>query len=198
MTPDDIEEYAVEALDEAACTIRSTVNMRGAIARAAQTISDAIDVGGKVLICGNGGSAAMADHMAAELVGRFKITREPLPAISMSANPATLTALANDFGFQSVFASQILGLCQPNDIVVVFTTSGLSHNIDNALFAAKQMRAKSIAITGPVGIIGNAPVDIQIRANGDSSAAIQQVHLVILHIICGLVERMVMKEEVAA
>ena len=159
------------------------------ILQAAQLIARALAEGGKVLIFGNGGSAADAEHMEAELVGRFQRDRAGLPAIALTANSAVVTALANDFGFEEVFARQIEALGKPGDVAVAISTSGRSPNVVAAARRAKTLGLTLLALTG-----ANAPelttiVDVAVEVPSSSVARVQEAHRVIIHALCALVER---------
>ena len=122
-----------------------------AISQIAHALTEALGSDGKVLLCGNGGSAADAQHVAAELVGRFQSNRQPLPAISLVANTSTLTAIGNDFSFDDIFARQVSALGRPGDVLVGLSTSGLSENVFRALHAARELGLTTIAFTGADG-----------------------------------------------
>jgi D-sedoheptulose 7-phosphate isomerase len=151
------------------------------VQQGAEMISAALRNGGKILACGNGGSAADALHLAEELVGKFNKPRRSLPAISLAADPTLLTCIANDFGFDQVFSRQIEGLGNAQDVLVVFSTSGNSKNIELALQAAKTKEMKSIALLGKDGgkVRGLATIDIIVPSY--TTARIQEVHTLILH-----------------
>lgn len=153
---------------------------------------EAFKGGGKLLILGNGGSAADAQHMAAEFVNRFKIDRRPLPAIALTTDTSVLTSIGNDFGFDLIFVKQIQALGKPGDIVLAISTSGQSPNVVKAVETAKDMGLKTAALTGgtttPGGRLG--PVaDLLLNVPTDSTPHIQETHLWVEHIICELVEK---------
>ena len=149
----------------------------------------AFRAGKKVLWCGNGGSAADAQHLAAEFSGRFLRERGALPSEALSVNTSTLTAIANDFGFEYVFARQVEAFVQPGDIVVGITTSGASPNIVRALDAAKRLGATTVAFTGNGGGPLAEIADLILLGPDGYSAIVQEVHIVMGHIICDLVEQ---------
>jgi len=157
-----------------------------------KAIADAIIAsyrkGGKVLVCGCGGSAADSQHMAAELVCKLAKDRDALPAIALTANTSILTAWSNDIGFDTVFSRQVEALAQPGDVVIGITTSGNSPSILNALDAARKKGAMAIGLTGRKG--GKLPghADLLLRVPSDTTQHIQEGHLVSYHIICELVE----------
>jgi D-sedoheptulose 7-phosphate isomerase len=142
-----------------------------------------LDAGGKVLAFGNGGSATQASHFAGELVGRFAKTRRPFPAIALSNDSSTVTCIANDFGYESLFARQVEALAQPGDIVFGFTTSGRSENVIRALAMGRERRATTVALTGKAGL-SNGTADFILAAPSASTACIQEIHLMLLHVWC--------------
>jgi D-sedoheptulose 7-phosphate isomerase len=156
---------------------------------AAAAIIDTLGRGGKVLLFGNGGSAADAQHVAAELVGRFERVRRPFAAIALSADTSVLTAIGNDEGYERVFTRQIEALGREGDVVVAITTSGRSPNIVNALEAVRQRGYRTIGVTGRDGGRVAALVDIHVNVPSDSTARVQEVQRTLLHAICDLVER---------
>jgi D-sedoheptulose 7-phosphate isomerase len=161
-------------------------------------ISDAIvgtlEKGGKVLLCGNGGSAADAQHIAAELVGRYELERAPLPAIALTTDTSALTAIANDYGFDHVFERQVLALGKKGDVLIGISTSGKSQSILLALDAAKQNGLVTIGFTGGKGGDMSSCCDIVLSAPATKTAIIQQIHITAAHAICGLVERRLAKK----
>ncbi|TRZ95110.1 D-sedoheptulose 7-phosphate isomerase [bacterium] len=144
---------------------------------------------GKVIIFGNGGSASDSQHIAAELVGRFKRDRSSLAAISLSANISVITSLANDYGYETIFAKQIEGLGQKNDIAIGISTSGKAKNVLLAIKQAKKMGIKTVALTGGDGGELAKLADISLLVPSTVTARIQEAHITIGHIICELVEQ---------
>jgi D-sedoheptulose 7-phosphate isomerase len=165
-------------------------NMLGEIERMVTFVLAAINRGGKVVVFGNGGSAADAQHLVGELVGRFKLERPALPAIALSTNTSILTAIANDYGYDMVFSRQIEALVTEKDVVIGISTSGRSPNVIEAIKAAKKKGAKTIVLTG-----GKAPIksrqvaDLVLAVPSDSTPRIQESHITIGHIVCELVEK---------
>lgn len=159
------------------------------IAEMVDLILTAYRNGGKVILCGNGGSAADAQHLAAELVGRFKLERRALPAIALNTNTSILTALANDYGYETVFSRQVEALANKNDIVIGLSTSGNSPNVIKAIEAAKTRGAKTIGLTGGNGGKLAEVADLNITVPSDNTPRIQEAHITIGHIVCELVER---------
>lgn len=159
------------------------------IEKAAQTIISAIKQGHKILICGNGGSAADSQHFAAELLGRFKKDRSPLPAISLTTDTSILTAIGNDFGFDTVFSKQVDGLGEKGDVFFGISTSGNSRNISEALIVAKNKGIKTIGLLGcGGGKIGEA-VDLAVIVPSNNTPHIQENHITIIHAICNVIEQ---------
>jgi D-sedoheptulose 7-phosphate isomerase len=174
-----------EALEAALTDIELTA----AMARAAQKISESLKNGGKLLLAGNGGSAADAQHIAAEFVGRFINDRAPLPAVALTTDSSILTALGNDYGFDQVFERQIRAIARSGDVFVGISTSGRSPNILAALRAARELRLTTIGLTRRSQTQMHSLCDVVIGAPADETALIQQIHLTAAHAICHLVER---------
>jgi D-sedoheptulose 7-phosphate isomerase len=160
-----------------------------AVAQAADLITSSYRAGGKVLVFGNGGSAADAQHVAAELVGRFERKRQALAAIALSTDTSVLTAVGNDEGYDRVFARQIEALGRDGDVAVAITTSGRSPNVVQALEAGRKRGLRTIGVTGRDGGAVARLVDIHLNVPSDSTPRVQEVHRTLLHAICDLVER---------
>jgi D-sedoheptulose 7-phosphate isomerase len=161
------------------------------VSDAAQVLLNAITSGGKVLTCGNGGSAADAQRFAAEFVGRFERERPGLAALSMSTDTSILTAIGNDYAFDQIYAKQVQALGQPGDVLLAITTSGNSANILEAIDAAHQKDMVVVALTGKGGgKVNNAlnESDIHICVPHDRTARIQEVHLLVIHCLCDAVD----------
>lgn len=164
----------------------------GPTSDAALLMTSALVSGNKILTCGNGGSAADAQHFSSELLNRFERERQPLPAIALTTDSSTLTSIANDYDYDLIFAKQIRALGQPNDICFAITTSGGSANLIQAIHAAHEREVKIVALTGRDGGEVGALMqkdDIEIRVPGPSTARIQEVHLVVLHCLCQLIDQ---------
>lgn len=155
----------------------------------ARKIAERIKNGGKVILFGNGGSAADAQHIACELIGKFRYERPPYPAIAITTNTSALTAIANDLGFEDVFARQIEGLVSEKDVVIGITTSGRSSNVIKGLRTAKKKGAMTVALTGEGGKELEKIVDYAIVVSSSDTPRIQEAHITIGHIICEIVER---------
>jgi D-sedoheptulose 7-phosphate isomerase len=163
--------------------------VRPAFERLAESCRQAIKGDGKILFCGNGGSAADAQHLAAELVGRFQVNRRALPAIALTTDTSILTALANDFAFDTVFARQVEALARPGDVLIGISTSGNSPNVLKALDAAKGLGATAAGLAGRDGgaMVGRA--DPLLVVPSDVTARIQEMHILLGHMLCDVIER---------
>ncbi len=158
------------------------------VARLAGQLSAAVGAGGKLLVFGNGGSAADAQHFAAELVGRFRRLRRPLPALALSVDTSVLTAIANDFAYDEVFERQVLALCGPADLVVGISTSGGSAAVARGLLAARGRGAHTWAFTGSGGGRVAAAAEHALRVPSDVTARVQEMHITVIHATCELVD----------
>jgi len=159
------------------------------IARVAEAVVAALSGGGTLLLCGNGGSAALCQHIAAELTGRYKLERRGLRAIALTTDTSALTAIGNDYGFEEVFARQLEALGRPSDVLIGLSTSGRSQNVVRAFKKAKEIGLVTVAVVGPQGGPLADVADVCLAAPGDSTANVQECHLAALHVICDLVER---------
>jgi D-sedoheptulose 7-phosphate isomerase len=159
----------------------------------AAAVSGSLSAGGKLLIAGNGGSAADAQHLAAELLSRFVTDRAPLPAVALTTDTSVLTAIGNDYGFDHVFERQVRGLARPGDVFIAISTSGRSRNVLAALHAARETDVTTVGFTGSEPRDMAALCDYCLCAPSAETAIIQQIHIVAGHIVCGLVERSLSK-----
>jgi D-sedoheptulose 7-phosphate isomerase len=164
------------------------------IIRAGELIARCLDGGRKVLLCGNGGSAAEAQHIAAEFLGRYRVERAGLAAIALSADTSTLTAVGNDYGFARVFGRQVQALGGPGDVLVAISTSGNSANILDAARAARAGGLQTVALSGGSGGTLREVADVVILAPHDDTARIQEAHTLIGHLLCTVVEEMLGKK----
>lgn len=169
-----------------------------AVIKAAQRIFESIQQGGKLLVFGNGGSAADAQHLAGEFVGRFTKDRAPLPAIALTVDTSALTAIGNDYGFDHVFARQVTGLGMPHDVVVAISTSGRSPNILNGVKAASDKGLTTIGFSGGSGGPLAEMVDIPIVVPSTSTARIQECHITLAHIMCEVLESLLDNDELTS
>jgi len=168
------------------------------IAAAAEHLAACLLNEHKILVCGNGGSAADAQHFASELLNRFELERPGLPAISLTTDASTLTSIANDYSFDDVFSKQVRALGQPGDTLILISTSGSSANIINAAQAAHDRDMTIIALSGRDG--GEMATrlqnqDIEIRVPAHSTARIQEVHIVVIHCLCDLIDQQLLGQE---
>jgi D-sedoheptulose 7-phosphate isomerase len=163
--------------------------LQGAIHAIAASITAAFRAGNKLLIAGNGGSAADAQHIAGEFLSRLNFDRNPLPAIALTTDSSVLTAIGNDYGFERAFERQVRGLGQKGDVFIAISTSGRSPNIVAALKAAREAGLKTVGFTGTAANGAMAPLcDHCLAAPSPETPLIQQIHIVAAHAICGLVE----------
>jgi len=159
-----------------------------AVAAIADRIARALRDGGKLMLAGNGGSAADAQHIAAEFVGRFIDDRAPLAAVALTTDTSAITAIGNDYGFEQIFARQLRANTRPNDVFVALSTSGRSPNIIAALKVARELGIATIGFTRDAPTPMHALCDLVLAAPSDETALIQQIHITAAHAICGLVE----------
>jgi D-sedoheptulose 7-phosphate isomerase len=177
-----------DAIEAATQTLRELSSLEPQIARAADVIDQCLRLGNKLLVCGNGGSATDASHFATELVVRFAKDRRALPAICLASDSGILTAAANDYGVDEIFARQVSALAQSGDVLICLTTSGKSKNLIRALEEAKACKLTTIAFLGRDGgsTIGIADVDLLVKS--DSTARVQEAHQLLLHVLCEVIE----------
>jgi len=184
--PDPTESELMQSasiLAEASCSCASST------ADAAALISSSLKKGGKILLCGNGGSAADCQHFAAELAGRFEKDRKPFPAIALTTDTSLLTAVANDYGFEKIFSRQVQALGRRGDVLVAISTSGNSPNVLEAAKAAKKQGMKIIGLTGASGGKLAGLCGVCVRAPSNRTCRIQEVHSAVIHAICFSVEQ---------
>jgi len=185
-----MREIVIKELEESASIKRAMAEgLANTIADAARMVLKAYRGGGKVLLVGNGGSAADAQHIACELVGRFKMERKGLPAVALTTNTSILTALANDYGYDAIFSRQLEALADARDVLIAITTSGTSPNILKAVEAARSKGTKVIGLTGETGGKLKELADLTIMIPSGNTQRIQEAHITIGHIICCLVEK---------
>src|SRR6059036_3429855 len=176
------------AIYDSTRTLESLKKLESRVAKAADLIEQSLRARNKLLACGNGGSAADAAHFATELVVRFAKDRQAQPAICLASDGGLLTAAANDYGFNEIFARQVAAFGQPGDVLICLTTSGRSKNVARALEEARARKLKTIALVGRDGgsTIGMADVDLLVGSN--STARIQEAHKLLLHVLCEIIE----------
>ena len=168
------------------------------IAEVAEAMSRALADGHKLLFFGNGGSAADAQHLAAELVGRYQQERRALPALALTANTSTLTAIGNDYSYERIFARQLEALCSPGDVAVGISTSGKSPNVLSAMRAAKEIPVTTVGMTGMGGGELAALSDYCICVPSEQTPRIQESHILIGHILCEVIEQKFVSEHHAS
>ncbi|MDR7523306.1 MAG: SIS domain-containing protein [Armatimonadota bacterium] len=182
-------EQAQRSLRESTAALQECLERApNAVADASRLILDALRRGRKAVLFGNGGSAADAQHLAADLVGRFGRERAPWPAVALTADTAVLTALGNDYGFDRVFARQVEALVGAGDVVIALSTSGRSANVIEGVRAARRAGARVIVLTGRDGGALARLADVAIRVPSTHTARIQEAHIAIGHAICAIVE----------
>jgi phosphoheptose isomerase len=190
-----IERHFVASLEAKQRTLAA---MGPRIVQAAELLAERLRRGHKILVCGNGGSAADAQHFAAELVNRFEIERPGLAAIALTTDSSALTSIANDYAFEQIFARQVRALGRPGDVLLAISTSGHSPNVLVAIDAARELGMATLALTGRDGgrmaeQLGGE--DIEIRAVAPATARIQETHILIIHCLCDLVDWLLFGKE---
>ena len=161
------------------------------IARAAQSMTQCLLNGGKILSCGNGGSAGDAQHFSSEMLNRFEMERPGLPAVALTTDSSTITSIANDYSYEQIFSKQVSALGQSGDILLAISTSGNSGNVNKAVEAAHEREMTVVALTGRQGgaLAGKLTLeDVEIRVPAESTARIQEVHLLAIHCLCDLID----------
>jgi len=181
-----IEDEFIEHAKVLDGTMKSSIE---SISKAAQICIDNLKQDGKVLIFGNGGSAADAQHIAAELVGRYKIKRKGLSAIALTTDSSILTSISNDFSYSKVFYRQIEALANSNDVAIGISTGGTSSNVIEGLKLAKKIGCKTIGLSGKGGGEFNSLCDVNITVLSDDTARIQEMHILIGHTLCHLIDQ---------
>lgn len=192
----DLQDQIREELAESAA-LKAHIGdtMAGEIEVFAKAVTECLRSGGLVAFCGNGGSAADAQHLAGELVGRYRLNRPAFRSLALTTDTSILTAIGNDFGFDQVFARQVEGLLGPGDLLIAISTSGNAENCVNAVNLAKERGAGTIAMTGKSGGALGDLCDLCIKVPHDLTPRIQECHITIGHIVCGLVERALTQEQ---
>jgi len=170
-------------------TIQSVINsMEGDIERVSKMLVDTLKNGNKILLCGNGGSAADAQHIAAELTGRYKSERRGLPGIALTTDTSALTAIGNDYGYDRVFDRQVEALANKGDLLIGISTSGNSQNVINAFGVAKELGCITIGLSGKGGGRFNGECDLNLVIPSDDTPRIQEMHILIGHIVCQCID----------
>jgi D-sedoheptulose 7-phosphate isomerase len=182
------------AIEEASATLKDLAGFEEALGRAATMVAGCLTSGHKILVCGNGGSASDATHLATEFVCRFKEDRRPYPAISLTCDGEFMTAVGNDYAFEEVFARQVWAFGQPGDVLIALTTSGKSRNVLRALEESKQRQMESICFLGRDGGFTQGVATLDLVAPGPNTARIQEAHKLLYHVLCEMVEPHLSKE----
>ena len=191
MNPEELARAHFEesiAVKQAAIALAPTITMAG------ERMAATLQAGGCVLACGNGGSAADAQHFSGELLGRFERERDGLPAVALSTDTSAMTAIANDYDFRQVFAKQVLALGRSGDLLLAISTSGNSPNVVAAVDAAHRRGMRVIALTGRDGgtLAGQMTADdVEIRAPSKRTCRIQETHIVVIHALCDIIDALV-------
>lgn len=177
---------------------RSLASLTPAIQQAATLMLDCLQQGGKILSCGNGGSAGDAQHFSSELLNRFEVERQGLPAIALTTDSSTLTSIANDYSYERIFARQIEALGQANDVLLAISTSGNSGNVNQAIQVAYNKGMQVVALSGKDGGSMQSLLqdsDVELRVVSNSTARIQETHLLIIHCLCDLIDQTIVAND---
>ena len=177
-----------QAIEYSIANLRGLAGLDEPLGRAVKLVTSCLTSGHKLLICGNGGSASDATHLASEFLCRFCDDRRPYPAISLTANGEYLTAVCNDYGADEIFARQVWGLGQPGDLVIAFTTSGKSQNVRRALEEARRLGLESICFLGRDGGFTRGLATLDLLVAGNDTARIQEGHKLLFHVLCEMAE----------
>jgi phosphoheptose isomerase len=177
-----------QAIEYSIANLRGLAGLDAPLERAVNLVLRSLTSGHKLLICGNGGSASDATHLATEFLCRFCDDRRPYPALSLTANGEYMTAVCNDYGADEIFARQIWGLGQPGDLVIAFTTSGKSKNVKRALEEARRLGLESICFLGRDGGFTKGMATLDLLVAGDNTARIQEGHKLLFHVLCEMAE----------
>lgn len=182
---------ATRAIAQSAANFEKLKGQAGDIARAGEVIIAALRTGHAIYFCGNGGSAADAQHLAAELSGRFLKNRRPLPGVALTTNSSALTAIGNDFGFDEVFSRQLEGVGKPGDVLLSLSTSGNSPNVVKAVESARILGMRTIGLTGESDSAMSAKCEICLKVPSPATPRIQEMHILVGHILCEMAENAV-------
>ncbi|CAN5279295.1 phosphoheptose isomerase [soil metagenome] len=187
------EQRVKEHFEQSIATKRAAAEaLAPVIGRAAECLVECLLEDGKILSCGNGGSAGDAQHFSSEMLNRFELERPGLPAVALTTDSSTITSIANDYAFEDIFARQVRALAQPGDVLLAITTSGNSENVVRAAIAAHERKARIVGLTGRdggtlAGLLSRD--DVEIRVPATNTARIQEVHLLVIHCLCDLIDR---------
>jgi len=184
-----VQDLVRNTLEEHILVATAMQALEPKITEAGRTCAHALQSGHRIYLCGNGGSAADAQHIAAELIGRFVGERRSLPAVALTTDTSALTAIGNDYGYDQVFSRQVEGLAEEGDVLIAISTSGNSANILNAVEVARGCGARVIGLSGKSGGALEKAANLSIIVPSDVTARIQEMHIVIGHLLCALIER---------
>jgi len=182
--------YARKQIDESCEVAQLSEQLLSRICALSERTVEAIKGGHCVFFCGNGGSAADAQHLAAEFVGRFRLERRALPAMALTTNTSVLTAIANDYGYEQVFSRQVQAFAKPDDILFAISTSGNSPNVVRAIQEARLLGVYTVGLTGKSGGKLKECADVLLNVPSDQTPRIQEAHILLTHVYCDLVERL--------
>ena len=184
----------LQAIENSIATLRPLAGLDEPLNRAAKMVLACLTSGHKLLVCGNGGSASDATHLATEFLCRYREDRRPYPAISLTANGELMTAVCNDYGADEIFARQVWGLGEKGDLLIAFTTSGKSKNILRAFEEAKRKGVESICFLGRDGGFTKGAATVDLLVPGNNTARIQEGHQLLFHVLCDIVEEKLPKQ----
>ncbi len=189
----DTADEVTRLLEDSAAALSRLRQQAATIADIAEAVGDAVLGGGKLLLCGNGGSAAQCQHVAAELTGRFRLERRALSAVALPTDTSALTAVGNDYGFENIFSRQVEALARAGDALIGLSTSGSSKNVVKAFEAARGLHVKTIAFVGSKEAKLAQIADLCLTVPADNTANVQECHMAALHAVCHIVENKLSK-----
>ncbi len=191
-----MEKIIKDYLDKASKNFIALKNQSENIEMATNIVIKSLQAGKKIIFCGNGGSAGDSQHLAAELMGRYKVDRKPMPAIALTVDTSAITAIGNDYGYENVFSRQLKGIGNKGDVLIAISTSGKSKNVINAIHEAKEMGIYVISFTGIDDSEMKSLSDNTISAQSNETNHIQEMHIAIGQLICGIVEEEIIKNNI--
>ncbi len=191
-----MEKIIKDYLDKASKNFIALKNQSENIEVATNVVIKSLQAGKKIIFCGNGGSAGDSQHLAAELMGRYKVDRKPMPAIALTVDTSAITAIGNDYGYENVFSRQLRGIGNKGDVLIAISTSGKSKNVINAIHEAKEMGIYVISFTGINDSEMKSLSDNTISAQSNETNHIQEMHIAIGQLICGIVEEEIIKNNI--
>ncbi len=191
-----MEKIIKDYLDKASKNFIALKNQSENIEMATNVVIKSLQAGKKIIFCGNGGSAGDSQHLAAELMGRYKVDRKPMPAIALTVDTSAITAIGNDYGYENVFSRQLKGIGNKGDVLIAISTSGKSKNVINAIHEAKEMGIYVISFTGIDDSEMKSLSNNTISAQSNETNHIQEMHIAIGQLICGIVEEEIIKNNI--